>query len=132
MIIINEENDHKYNFYDRIVKTQNNLFLCNKEIKKVNESDNNIVHYNLDKKIIKNKIKKINVIITKINHNINKFNDIKYYKDYFKEKQQIKIIFNKRYKKIENITKKILYGGKQNKLLNKANERRIKHNKSII
>jgi hypothetical protein len=132
MIIINEENDHKYNFYDRIVKTQNNLFLCNKEIKKVNESDNNIVHYNLDKKIIKNKIKKINVIITKINHNINKFNNIKYYKDYFKEKQQIKIIFNKRYKKIENITKKILYGGKQNKLLNKANERRIKHNKSII
>ena len=132
MIIINEENDHKYNFYDRIVKTQNNLFLCNKEIKKVNESDNNIVHYNLDKKIIKNKIKKINVIITKINHNINKFNDIKYYKDYFKEKQQIKIIFNKRYKKIENITKKILYGGKQNKLLNKANERRIKNNKSII
>ena len=129
MIIINEENDHKYNFYDRIVKTQNNLFLCNKEIKKVNESDNNIVHYNLDKKIIKNKIKKINVIITKINHNINKFNDIKYYKDYFKEKQQIKIIFNKRYKKIENITKKILYGGKQNKLLNKANERRIKKNK---
>ena len=132
MIIINEENNHKYNFYDRIVKTQNNLFLCNKEIKKVNESNNNIVHYNLDKKIIKNKIKKINVIITKINDNINKFNNIKYYKDYFKEKQQIKIIFNKRYKKIENITKKILYGGKQNKLLNKANERRIKHNKSII
>ena len=132
MIIINEENNHKYNFYDRIVKTQNNLFLCNKEIKKVNESNNNIVHYNLDKKIIKNKIKKINVIITKINDNINKFNNIKYYKDYFKEKQQIKIIFNKRYKKIDNITKKILYGGKQNKLLNKANERRIKHNKSII
>ena len=132
MIIINEENDHKYNFYDRIVKTQNNLFLCNKEIKKVNESDNNIVHYNLDKKIIKNKIKKINVIITKINNNINKFNDIKYYKDYFKEKQQIKIIFNKRYKQINNITKKILYGGNQNKLLNKANDRRIKYNKSII
>jgi hypothetical protein len=132
MLIINEENNHKYNFCDRIIKTQNNLFLCNKEIKKVNESNNNIVHYNLDKKIIKNKIKKINVIITKINNNINKFNDIKYYKDYFKEKQQIKIIFNKRYKKIENMTKKILYGGNQNKLLNKANERRIKHNKSII
>ena len=132
MIIINEENDHKYNFHNRIVNTQNNLFLCSKEVKKLNESNNNIIHYNLDKKIIKNKIKKINVIITKINNNINKFNNIKYYKDYFKEKQQIKIIFNKRYKQINNITKKILYGGNQNKLLNKANERRIKYSKSII
>ena len=31
MIIINEENDHKYNFHNRIVNTQNNLFLCSNQ-----------------------------------------------------------------------------------------------------
>ena len=164
MIIIKEENDHKYNFYERIVTTQNNLFLCSKEIKKVNEINNNIINYNIqynrqnnmrnirhynrqysiqnNKQNIKQNNKqnikqnniqnKINLIITKINNNINKFNNIKYYKNYSKEKTKLKIIFNKRYKKIENITKKILYGGTQNKLLNKANDRRLKHHNTII
>jgi hypothetical protein len=132
MIIIKEENENKNNFYERIVNTQNNLFLCKKEKSKLNESNNNIIEYNLNEKIIKNQIKKINKILLKINNNIDKFNDIKYYEKYFKEKRKIKLMFNKKYKKIENITKKILYGGKQNKLLNKANNRRLKDNKIII
>lgn len=132
MIIIKEENENKNNFYERIISTQNNLFLCNKEVKNLNDNPvklNNKVQYNLDNKILKNKIEKINKILIKINDNIDKFNNIKYYYKYLKEKKIIKSLFNTKYKKIENITKKILYGGKQNKLLNKANKRRLKENK---
>jgi hypothetical protein len=132
MIIIKEENNNKNNFYERVTTTQNNLFLCSKSIKKVKEPTNITIKYNLDEKIIKNEIEKINKILLKIDKNINKFNNIKYYEKYFKDKKKIKIMFDKKYKKIEKITKKILYGGKQNKLLNKANKRRLLENKTLI
>ena len=136
MILIKEENDNTSSFYERIKNTQNNVFLCKSEKKSNNannnEIKNNVIQYTLNEKIIQYQTEKINKILTKIEENINNFNNIKYYKKYFKEKKKLKKEFKKNYKKINNITKKIFYGGNKNKLLNKANNRRLIENKSLL
>ena len=133
MILIKEENDNTNTFYKRVINTKNNMFLCKSEKIIKNEIIcNNQINYNLEKKLSKYNYDKINKILEKIETNMEIYTNIKYYKFYFKEKNKKRKKNIENYKHINSFTKKILYNGKKNKLLNKANHRRLIENKSQI
>ena len=110
MIIIEECNSQINNFYDKLKQTHNNLYLC-ETVKIVDnestESNKTIINYDMNNKIIQNKIIKMQKIINKIEQMPQNNINLKYYNLYNKEnKKKIKLV-QIQYRKISNYFNKI-------------------------
>ncbi len=137
MIIIEECNKNINNFYKKLKDTHNNLYLCEtKEIldnvSKIN-NNNLSINYNLDNKIVNNKLVKISKIIQKIEESNNPIINYRYYEMYNKEnKKRIKCI-EKQYIKINKYIKKVFKKPTKTKMhLSSLNRKRMLNYKKLI
>lgn len=110
MIIIEECNSQINNFYNKLKQTHNNLYLCD-TVKIVDnestESNKTIINYNMNNKLIQNKVVKMQKIINKIEQMLENKINLKYYNLYNKEnKKKIKLV-QLQYRKISNYFNKI-------------------------
>ena len=110
MIIIEECNSKINNFYDKLKQTHNNLYLC-ENVKLVNnestESNKTIINYDMNNKLIQNKIIKMQKIINKIEQMPRNIINHKYYDLFNKENKMKMKLVQIQYKKINNYFKKI-------------------------
>ena len=146
MLIIEETNNHVDNLYEKLKKTQNNLYLCSNQkiiqndnmidninnmnnINNINNMNNMNTIYKLENKIVKNKIEKIQKIIQKIEiNNINLFEmNVKYYSQYRKENKKKRKLINKEYIEASIHLKKL-----NNPKITNLNNRRLLNYKKLI